>query len=211
VGRLIALEGLDGAGKRTLTAKLVASIQAHGVRVATGAFPRYGRSPEADLAAEALRGQHGDLAESVFAMAVLFALDRSGGRVELNEMIANNEVVILDRYVASNAAYGAARLHQSADGDFVAWVRHLEYGRLALPVPTRHLLLAVPESVARDRAIRRAAEDIGRGRDAYERDSELQGRTGAVYRGLAAKQWVAPWTVLDGSEDPNVLAEALLS
>lgn len=210
MGRLIALEGLDGAGKRTLTAKLVASIAAHGVRVATASFPRYGRSPEADLAAEALRGQHGDLAESVFAMAVLFALDRASARAELNEMIAANDVVILDRYVASNAAYGAARLGQSSDGDFCAWVRHLEYGRLALPVPARHLLLAVPEAVARERAIGRAAADAARGRDAYERDSGLQARAGAVYRGLAGKSWVSPWTVLDGGEDPNALAESLL-
>jgi dTMP kinase len=210
VGRLIALEGLDGAGKRTLTAKLVATVQAHGASVATSAFPRYGKSPEADLAAESLRGQHGDLVGSVYAMAVLFALDRARAREELVELLAVHDIVLLDRYVASNAAYGAARLRQPADGDFVAWVRHLEFGRLALPVPHRHLLLAVPDDVARQRAAQRANEDPERGRDAFERDNELQRRTGAVYRGLAEKSWVSPWTVLDGREDIHEVAEVVL-
>ncbi|EUA87311.1 thymidylate kinase domain protein, partial [Mycobacterium ulcerans str. Harvey] len=42
--------------------------------MATLAFPRYGNSVTADIAAEALHGEHGDLASSVFAMATLFAL-----------------------------------------------------------------------------------------------------------------------------------------
>ena len=52
--------------------------------------------------------------------------------------------MLVDRYVASNAAYGAARLHQDAGGEFVAWVRALEIERFGVPVPDRQLLLAVP-------------------------------------------------------------------
>jgi len=75
---LIAIEGVDGAGKRTLTEGLRAALEAAGKSVATLAFPRYGQSVTADVAAEALHGQHGDLATSVYAMAMLFALDRAG-------------------------------------------------------------------------------------------------------------------------------------
>ena len=75
---LIAIEGVDGAGKRTLTDGLRAAFEADGKSVATLAFPRYGQSVPADLAAEALHGEHGDLASSVYAMAMLFALDRAG-------------------------------------------------------------------------------------------------------------------------------------
>ena len=77
---LIAIEGVDGAGKRTLTNGLRAALETAGRSVASLAFPRYGHSVEADLAAEALHGDHGDLATSVYAMAVLFALDRAGAR-----------------------------------------------------------------------------------------------------------------------------------
>ena len=80
---LIAIEGVDGAGKRTLTDGLRTAFESQQKSVATVAFPRYKRSITADLAAEALHGGHGDLADSVYAMAVLFALDRAGARDEI--------------------------------------------------------------------------------------------------------------------------------
>jgi len=107
--------------------------------------------------------------------------------------------VLVDRYVASNAAYGAARLHQGADGEFVSWVHDLEIERFGLPVPDRHLLLDVPLAVAAQRAAHRERADPGRTRDRYESDAGLQDRTAAVYRDLAAAGWLAPWTVLDGT------------
>ncbi|WFR74078.1 hypothetical protein P9209_11995 [Prescottella defluvii] len=39
MGTLIALEGLDGAGKRTLVGKVVARLEQRGLRVATLDFP----------------------------------------------------------------------------------------------------------------------------------------------------------------------------
>ncbi|ODR16289.1 dTMP kinase, partial [Mycobacterium gordonae] len=145
---LIAIEGVDGSGKRTLTDGLRRRLHSAGKSVATLAFPRYGQSITADLAAEALHGQHGDLAESVYGMATLFALDRAGAVGEIERLTREHDVVILDRYVASNAAYSAARLHQDAAGDAVAWVRTLEYERLGLPVPDWQILLAVPAELA---------------------------------------------------------------
>jgi len=41
---LIAIEGVDGAGKRTLSQGLRAAFEAGGRSVATLAFPRYSRS-----------------------------------------------------------------------------------------------------------------------------------------------------------------------
>ncbi|MCV7057179.1 dTMP kinase [Mycolicibacterium gilvum] len=207
---LIVIEGVDGAGKRTLTNGLRAAFESGGRSVATLAFPRYGVSVPADVAAEALHGQHGDLADSVYAMAMLFAMDRAGARDEIGHLTSAYSVVILDRYVASNAAYSAARLHQGADGDVVAWVRDLEYGRLKLPVPTWQVLLDVPTELAAQRAVNRAAEDAARARDAYERDDGLQRRTGAVYAELAAAQWGGPWVVIPPDVDAAELAARLL-
>jgi dTMP kinase len=190
---LIVIEGLDGAGKRTLAEGLRAELEAVGKSVATLAFPRYGQSVPADVAAEALHGDHGDLAGSVYAMAMLFALDRAGAAEQIAELRLNYDVVLLDRYVASNAAYSAARLSQDADGDVVDWVFRLEYQRLALPMPDWQLYLDVSPELAGERAVRRAAEDVSRARDAYERDGELQQRTAAVYAGLADADWGGSW------------------
>lgn len=206
---LIAIEGVDGSGKRTLTDGLRAHLHHAGKSVATLAFPRYGQSITADLAAEALHGQHGDLAESVYGMATLFALDRAGAVAEIERLGREHDVVILDRYVASNAAYSAARLHQDAAGDAVAWVRTLEYERLALPVPDWQILLAVPAELAGQRARSRAESDPSRARDSYERDDGLQRRTGAVYAELAAAGWSGRWLVVDAEVDPAALATSL--
>jgi dTMP kinase len=207
---LIAIEGVDGAGKRTLSEGLRKAFEDAGRSVATLAFPRYGESVTADLAAEALHGEHGDLASSVYAMAMLFALDRAGAVGEIEALGRAHDVVILDRYVASNAAYSAARLHQDADGEAVAWVHQLEYQRLRLCAPDWQVLLAVSAELAGERARRRAQSEPGRERDSYERDDELQQRTGAVYAGLAAAGWGGRWLVVDADADPERLAATLM-
>jgi dTMP kinase len=206
---LIAIEGVDGAGKRTLSQGLRAAFEAGGRSVATLAFPRYGQSVAADVAAEALHGQHGDLASSVYAMAMLFALDRAGATAQIRELCAGHDVVILDRYVASNAAYSAARLHQDADGEVVDWVHQIEYHRLQLPAPDWQVLLGVSTELAGQRARQRADEDASRSRDAYERDDEIQQRTGAVYAGLAAAGFGGRWLVVEADVDPGRLAARL--
>ncbi|OBF11517.1 dTMP kinase [Mycobacterium sp. 852002-10029_SCH5224772] len=208
---LIAIEGVDGAGKRTLSEGLRAAFEAAGRSVAMLAFPRYGRSVTADIAAEALHGEHGDLASSVYAMATLFALDRAAAVEYLEGLRRENDVVIMDRYVASNAAYTAARLHQDAAGPAVAWVHGLEYRRLGLPAPDWQVLLAVPAELAGQRARSRAESDPSRPRDSYERDDDLQLRTGAVYAGLAAAGWGGPWHVVDKDVDPGRLAAGLMA
>ncbi len=118
-------------------------------------------------------------------------------------------MVILDRYVASNAAYSAARLHEDSTGAAVAWVRQLEYQRFRLPPPDWQVLLAVSAELAGERARGRAERDPGRARDNYERDDELQRRTGAVYAELAAADWGGRWLVVDADAEPGALAGAL--
>ncbi len=206
---LIVIEGVDGAGKRTLTTGLRAAFEAEHKSVAALAFPRYGHAITADLAAEALRGNHGDLADSVYAMAVLFALDRAGAKAEIAHLQNAYDVVLLDRYVASNAAYGAARLHQGADGDVVTWVQELEYDRLELPRPDAQVLLDVPPELAAERAENRANQEADRAKDAYERDDGLQRRTGEVYRALAKADWCGRWLTVGPDVDAATLAGQL--
>jgi dTMP kinase len=203
VGKLVVIEGLDGAGKRTLAKALTDALDARGAKVATGAFPRYDEDVHADLVRDALHGRLGDLTDSVYGMSVLYALDRRGAADKIRADLAQYDVVLLDRYIASNAAYGAARLHQPADGEFVAWLRSLEVERFGLPIPDLHLLLRVPAGVAADRAAHREAEEA-RGRDLYESDGGLQARCAAVYDELAASGWLSPWEVLDGTTDLGV-------
>ncbi|MFJ8967204.1 dTMP kinase [Lentzea sp. NPDC102401] len=203
MGKLVVIEGLDGAGKRTLANGLTEALAAQGRTVAGHAFPRYGQSVHADLVRDGLYGRLGDLSDSVYGMAVLYALDRRGAADEIRKDLEEHDVVLLDRYVASSAAYSAARLHQDEHGEFVRWVRELEIDRFGLPVPDLHLLLRVPVEVAAARAAKRERDDDSRARDIYESDGSLQARCGVVYDGLANIGWLAPWQVVDGRSNVN--------
>jgi len=203
VGKLVVIEGLDGAGKRTLANGLTGVLASQGRTVASHAFPRYGQSVHADLVRDGLYGRLGDLSDSVYGMAVLYALDRRGAADEIRKDLEEHDVVLLDRYVASSAAYSAARLHQDETGEFVRWVHELEIERFGLPVPDLHLLLRVPVEVAAERAAKREQADESRARDIYESDGSLQARCGVVYDGLAKIGWLAPWQVVDGRSNVN--------
>jgi dTMP kinase len=200
VGRLIVIEGIDGAGKRTLTNALEGALDGRVVRMA---FPRYGVDVHADLIRDGLHGRLGPFGDEVYGMAMLYALDRRAAAPDIEAALESHDYVLLDRYVASNAAFGAARLHQDAGGEFVSWVHSIELARFAVPVPHAHLLLRVPPSVAAERSAHRARTDAGRGRDTWESDEALQSRVAAVYDGLAEDGWLAPWHVVNGTTTPD--------
>lgn len=183
---IVAVEGIDGAGKHTLVTALQGALGAQ-----TLSFPRYEDSVHAQLAHDALHGRMGDLTDSAFAMATLFALDRHGAKEFLDEYAHTSErVLILDRYVASNAAYTAAR---TGDAAAAKWVHDLEFGRLGLPKPDLQVLVDTAPEVARERAEKREAEDESRARDRYERDRALQAATFQAYADLAEAGWASRW------------------
>lgn len=209
MGVLIAVEGIDGAGKATLIAAVADALRQAGNKVATLSFPRYGQSVHADLAAEALRGSHGDVASSAYAMALLFALDRADARAPVNDLCAAHDLVLLDRYVASNVAYGCARVGEPPAGEIGRWIEELEFHRFAAAQPVLQVLLDVPADVAGARARRRAALDATRALDAYERDDGLQKCTAEAYREMAELRWRGPWWIHRSEDDPAALVSRL--
>ncbi|AKE38608.1 Thymidylate kinase [Corynebacterium camporealensis] len=184
---LVSIEGIDGAGKNTLVNRLRTELDRE---FPVLSFPRYADSIHAQLAQEALYGRMGDMTDSAYAMATLFALDRHGVREQLAAAAAQPDILLLDRYVASNAAYSAARLGDDAVMD---WVYDLEFGKLSLPKPRLQVFLDTAVEVAADRAEQRAAADATRELDRYERDADLQANTAAAYRRLAEREWAGQW------------------
>lgn len=190
---IITVEGIDGAGKNTLVRALQKETHAKAL-----VFPRYGESLHAQLAADALYGRMGDLTDSAYAMATLFALDRHGALDILNRYVDSPDLLILDRYVASNAAYSFAR---TGEESIIGWVHDLEFGRFGLPKPDLQVLLDTPPDTASQRARTRAVADSSRERDRYERDAGLQERTYDAYRQLAAANWAGRWLITDDPAD----------
>jgi dTMP kinase len=201
---IIAVEGIDGAGKNTLVTAVSEELRRRGHSVGTMTFPAYRQTMFADFADQALHGQLGDAADSAWAMALLFALDRRERRQAIETAARENDVLIIDRYVASNAAYSQARTQDSA---IVEWIEKTEFGEFQLPLPDVQVCLATSVEVAAGRARHREATVTERVRDAYEKDSSLQERTLAAYLQFAETSWQSPWLVLTGDGGADQLLE----
>lgn len=200
---IISIEGIDGAGKNTLATALLGQLTAKRL-----AFPRYDESIHAQLAARALHGGMGDLIDSAYGMATLFALDRHGAVEKLRAATGTDDILLLDRYVASNAAYSWAR---TQDESIVQWIYDLEFETLRLPRPDLQILLDTPVEVAAERADQRAAADASRAKDAYETDGGLQARTCEAYRRLASTAWASDWIIAEPDEDVTTLASRIIA
>jgi dTMP kinase len=203
---IVAIEGVDGAGKSTLTRRLREEIVALGRSVAMIAYPRYSVAPLGPAIRALLTGdpELGRLASSPRATALLFALDRANSIPDLTRLAAGYDVVLVDRYLASNAVYGAARLPEDARDAFLSWIATIELTDLDLPRPDLHVLLRVPVATAREQARTRAAADTSRAVDSFEADQALQVRCAHLYDQLAARDWIAPWVMIqrdDGTAD----------
>ncbi|HEY6238634.1 MAG TPA: AAA family ATPase, partial [Thermoplasmata archaeon] len=95
-GALVALEGVDGAGKSTLQRALARRLRANGWRVALWREPV---RPSLGRRAQAL-GPTDPL-----GAAVGFTLDRMLGRAELERRLDHHDVVLCDRSYFSTIAY----------------------------------------------------------------------------------------------------------
>jgi len=89
-------------------------MEQNGLRAETISFPRYGHTFFSASIAEYLNGQFSGVEHTApHLAALLFAGDRFESRDLLFQADATHDVVILDRYVASNMAYQSARLNET--------------------------------------------------------------------------------------------------
>ena len=184
---LLAIEGIDGAGKGTLCQALLIQAKKRGIRSASLSFPRYGETQFSDLVARYLRGEMG-IKNQVPARyaALLYGGDRFESRDVLLTLIADNDLVILDRYIYSNVAYNVAKLPPAEQAELIAWIEELEFGMFELPRPDLTLLLATSTELA-DRLVGKKDKRsyTEQTRDIHEADRDYLSRVSEVYGKLA--------------------------
>src|SRR5579863_6909341 len=126
-GKLIVLEGIDGSGKRTQIEMLARALDSHEIGSARISFPRYERF-FGKMVARFLNGEFGPLsAVDPHFSALLYAGDRLESKPVMESALAAGKVLLADRYVASNLAHQGARVAAEKRGNFVAWLKQLEY------------------------------------------------------------------------------------
>ena len=213
---LVAIEGGDGAGKATAAAEVARQLTAAGRSATVLSFPRY-----ADTAGGWALGEYlgGRLPRPVSprAAAVLYALDRLESRDGLLAAAEAHEVVVLDRYIASNLVYQAAKVGADEAAALMRWIWTLETDQFALPPPDLTVFLATPVDVAqRQIAQKRQRSYTDATFDRNEADIALQQRVRANYAALAAADfagwWVTVATVIDGAmRTPGEIAAEIVA
>jgi dTMP kinase len=196
-GKLITIEGIDGAGKTTLATALRDALIARGIAV------ELMREPGGVLAAERIRKLVSDpeLRIGARAEALLYAAARAQLVEEaLRPMLRVGSWVLLDRFVDSSLAYQGGGRELGIEA-----VREVnEFATRGLR-PDRTLLLTIDPDLGRSRASARGAPP-----DRLEREQrEFFSRTAAVYLEVSAEE---PGRVvrIDASQPPDrVLAAAL--
>jgi dTMP kinase len=196
-GRLITIEGLDGAGKTTLAAGLHSALGERGLRV------ELLREPGGVALSERIRALVMDpsLAVDPRAEALLYAAARAQlVRERLMPLLQAGALILLDRFVDSSLAYQGAGRELGVEP--VRAINRFATGPLS---PDRTLLLRIAPAAGRARQAGRAEDP-----DRLEREDEaFFERIAAAYEQLAAAD-PARVRVLDASLPPaHVLADAL--
>jgi dTMP kinase len=143
-GKLIAIEGIDGSGKRTQVDLLAKSLALRGYSVYSTGFPQYD-SWFGGMVGRFLNGELGPL-ESVdpHFTALLYAGDRFEAKPKLETALEAGQIVLADRYIGSNLAHQTARAPADRRAEFLSWIEHLEYNIYGLPREALILYLRVP-------------------------------------------------------------------
>jgi dTMP kinase len=156
-GKLIAIEGIDGSGKRTQVKLLEHALMTRGHEVYSTGFPQYD-SWFGKMVGKFLNGELGPL-ESVdpHFTALLYAGDRFEAKPKLESALNAGKIVLADRYIASNLAHQVARAPAAKRAEFLSWIEHLEYEIYGLPRENLVLYLRVPPQQAQALVSRKSA------------------------------------------------------
>jgi dTMP kinase len=196
-GRLITIEGIDGAGKTTLAAGLLDALTARGLDV------RLLREPGGVPAAERIRELVIDPALHVTARteALLYAAARAQLVEEaIDPLLSAGTWVILDRFIDSSLAYQGGGRQLGIDA-----VRVINEFAIRTARPDRTLLLLIDPGLSRTRSSARPGAP-----DRLEREhDDFFDRTITAYLELRAQD-PARIRQIDAAQPPDeVLAAAL--
>ena len=145
-GKLIVIEGADGAGKATQADMLVERLRGEGMEVETLEFPRYEETFFGAYIKEWLDEEYGSFVDlDPRLAAILFAGDRYETKCEIKKWLEEGKHVVLDRYVTASMLHQGAKIDDvEKRGAFLLWLRRLEYEVFGMPNPDMVVYLDMP-------------------------------------------------------------------
>ena len=212
---LIAIEGIDGSGKGTVSSATGARLKEAGLKAEVISFPRYSGTFFGKEIGLYLDGQYGSpAAMNPRLVSILYAGDRFESRSVIQDAARDSDVLIFDRYAPSNWAHLGARLPAGELEDFIAWSKRLETDVFGIPRPDAVVYLDIPVAVAAENVLRKARRDYtDQAQDEHERDQAYLARVRDCYDRICSTQddWHRISVMAqDQLRSPEALAEEIL-
>ena len=179
--KIIAFEGIDGTGKSVQMEALRRRLEQRGLAVGVLSFPDYG-SFFGGCVGRYLTKKDGVSASDVDqrSMALWFAMDRWAAFRDFD--YSRFDVLLINRYVLSNAVYQSIRDRDADQPDILDFVLTLEHEQLSLPRPDLYLIMDVDLSAAQSNVSKKGYRDyVGDEKDEYEKQDAIQIRARSKY------------------------------
>ncbi|MCF6122988.1 MULTISPECIES: thymidylate kinase [Mesorhizobium] len=204
MGKIVAIEGVDGAGKFTVSKSLKALIEDRGKTATIVSFPRYSETIAGQALGNFLSGKT-YIPEDPKSIATLYAMDRFESKSLIESINLKSDFLIFDRYIASNMAYQSAKVDLEFQDQMIEWVLNLELKVFGLPAPNLNAYLRISPNASAKNVLRKPKRDYtDLDADRHEADSSLLTRVPLVYENLIAKSVLGEWCAVDVDFDGNL-------
>lgn len=172
-GKFIVIEGTDGSGKTEQFKRLLKRLRNQGYTVKTVDFPQHGK-PSAYFVKQYLNGKYGTWKQvGPYKACIFYALDRYEIAANIKKWLAQGNIVLANRYVASNLGHQGVKIKNKLSRErFFQWNNNLEYKVLNIPKPDINLFLHMPARIAYELVGRKGAREYlgSKKRDIHEQD-----------------------------------------
>lgn len=207
-GKLIVIEGSDGAGKTTqleLLRKYLTSLQ---IPTKVIDFPRYKTSFYGKMIAQYLNGEFGKFEHiHPHLISVLYAMDRASAKRTMDSWLKEGNIVLSNRYATSNMAHQSARLSGAEKEQFLVWIEELEYKLNKIPREDIVIYLYVPYQISQELILKKDKTQRsyvkGKTKDVAEENLEHMRKSEEAYKDLVNR--FPHWVMISCVDENNKL------
>lgn len=207
-GKLIVIEGTDGAGKGTQLALLVDYFKKEHVPYATLDFPQYYKTFFGKWIGRFLKGEFGKVEDlPPYLLMFPYAADRWQAKTDMEYWLSEGKIVVSNRYTGSNA-YQAAKVPKSERPRFIDWSFEMEYDAFGIPREDLVIFLYVPYDVSQKLIEQKSARKyLGNGvkKDIHESNETLMREVEQVYLEFCKK--FSRWVKIDCTKNGQILSK----